>query len=44
LTYVGGARLGDLSFPYGDVTTTIILMISWVAYFTLIRYLSSAKS
>ena len=44
LTYVGGARLGDLSFPYGDLTTTIILMISWAAYFTLIRYLSSAKS
>lgn len=44
LTYVGGARLGDLSFPYGDLTTTVILTISWIVYFTLIRHLSSLKA
>lgn len=44
LTYVGGARLGDLSFPYGDLTTTFILTISWVVYFILIRHLASVKA
>jgi hypothetical protein len=44
LTYVGGARLGDLSLPYGDLFTTFVLMISWIVYFTLIRQLSSVKA
>ncbi len=44
LTYVGGARLGDMSFLYGDLTTTVILTISWVVYFMLIRHLSSVKA
>lgn len=44
LTYIGGARLGDLLFPLGEMVSLIVLTIAWAVYFTLIRCVAYWKS
>ena len=40
LTYVGGATLGDLEFPFGEPVTVMTLTACWALYFGLIRVMT----
>ena len=44
LTYVGGAALGDLDFPFGEPVTVITLTTCWALYFGLVRVMTLQKS
>ena len=44
LTYIGGARLSDLVFPLGELSSVVILSGCWILYFGLVRVMSSEKS
>jgi hypothetical protein len=44
LTYVGGATLGDLEFPFGEPVTVMTLTACWALYFGLIRVMTLQRS
>ena len=44
LTYVGGATLGNLEFPFGELVTVIILTACWTLYFGLVRLMTLQRS
>ena len=44
LTYIGGARLSDLVFPLGELSSVVIISGCWMLYFGLVRVMSSEKS
>ena len=44
LTYIGGARLSDLVFPLGELSSIVIISGCWMLYFGLVRVMSSEKS
>lgn len=44
LTYIGGARLGDLAFPFGELPTIFILTACWTLYFGLVRLMALQRS
>ena len=44
LTYVGGATLGDLEFPFGEPVTVMALTACWALYFGLIRVMTLQRS
>lgn len=37
VTYVGGSRLAPLELPLGDLQTFIILTITWLFFFSVVR-------
>ena len=42
--YIGGARLSDLVFPLGELSSVVIISGCWMLYFGLVRVMSSEKS
>ncbi|MEL0322269.1 MAG: DUF2878 domain-containing protein, partial [Gammaproteobacteria bacterium] len=44
LTYIGGAQLGDLTFPSGELPTILILTACWWLYFGLVRLMALQRS
>jgi len=44
LTYIGGAQLGDLTFPLGELPTIFILTACWWLYFGLVRLMALQRS